>query len=64
MVDPAVDNLDLDSPTTGFPWYEMPKWDHQILNLRHVQGHIGQLSERLVAAGVDTGWVGGRRGGR
>lgn len=64
MVDPVVDKLDLDSPTTGFHWYDMPKLDHQIMNIRHIQGHVGQLSELLMAAGVDTDWVGGRRTGR
>lgn len=45
-----VDHLDLDAPETGFDWYpNMTKLDHQMMNLRHLQGHIGQLSEILMA---------------
>lgn len=57
-VDAAVDLLDSDSPDSGFPWYPgMPKLDHQILNIRHLQGHVGQLSELLMANGIDTDWM-------
>jgi hypothetical protein len=58
LIDPTVDALDLDSGETGFSWYRgMSKLSHQILNLRHLQGHVGQLSERLMARGIDTDWV-------
>lgn len=58
-VDETVDGLDLESTETGFPWYKnMGKLDHEIMSLRHVQGHIGQLSELLMAHGIDTAWVG------
>ncbi len=58
MIDGGVDRLDLDAPDCGFPWYHMPKLDHQVMNIRHVQQHAGQLSERLYAAGVDLDWIG------
>lgn len=58
IVDEAVDKADLDSPACGFYWYDLPKLDHQIMNIRHVQQHSGQLSELLMAVGVDTDWVG------
>lgn len=59
LIDPTVDLLDLDSDETGFPWYpNMTKLSHELMNLRHIQGHVGQLSERLMARGIDTGWVG------
>ncbi len=35
----------------------MSKLSHQLMNLRHRQGHIGQLSELLMARGIDTDWV-------
>jgi hypothetical protein len=35
----------------------MGKLSHQILNLRHLQGHVGQLSELLMARGIDIDWV-------
>lgn len=61
-VDSAVDALDLESPETGFYWYpNMTKLDHQLLNLRHLQGHVGQLSELLMANGMETNWIGLRR---
>ena len=57
-VDSTVDALDLDSDETGFPWYpNMAKLDHQLMNLRHLQGHVGQLSEILMAHGIDTDWM-------
>lgn len=58
LVDPTLDRLDLNSDETGFSWYpDMSKLSHQIMNLRHLQGHVGQLSELLMAKGIDTDWV-------
>lgn len=53
-----VDSLDMESEESGFYWYKnFPKLDHQILSVRHLQGHVGQLSELLMAAGVDIDWI-------
>ena len=50
LVDSTVDGLDLSAPETGFEWYpDMTKISHELMNLRHVQGHIGQFSELLMA---------------
>lgn len=58
IVDATVDGLDLASESTGIPWYKnMTKLSHQLLNLRHIQGHVGQLSELLLARGIDTDWI-------
>jgi choline dehydrogenase-like flavoprotein len=58
LIDPIVDQLDLDSDETGFSWYpNMSKLSHQIMSLRHLQGHVGQLSELLMAKGIDTDWI-------
>jgi hypothetical protein len=58
LVDPTVDQLNLDSDETGFSWYEnMSKLSHELMNLRHIQGHVGQLSELLMAKGIDTDWI-------
>lgn len=57
-IDAGVDRLDLTAPECGFPWYSMPKLEHQLLNLRHLQQHVGQLAERLNLAEIDTDWVG------
>jgi hypothetical protein len=62
MVDSALDAVDLNSPDSGFSWYDMPKLEHQILNIRHIQHHAAQLADRLRFA-TDTGtqWIGARR---
>ena len=61
MVDDAVDQLDLDSPKSGFYWYKMPKLEHQFVNIRHLQHHTAQLADRLRAAtGTGVRWVGGK----
>jgi hypothetical protein len=62
MIDSGVDKLDLLSEESGFPWYKISKAEHQLVTVRHLQHHMGQLSERLRAA-IDVGidWVGRRR---
>lgn len=58
LIDPTVETLDLDALETGIPWYpNMSKLSHQLLNMRHLQGHVGQLSELLMAREIDTDWV-------
>ncbi|HLK15336.1 MAG TPA: hypothetical protein VKT78_11060 [Fimbriimonadaceae bacterium] len=58
MVNPTVDALDLDTDDPGFHWYKnINKLEHELLNLRHIQGHVGQLSERLMAQGIDSSWI-------
>jgi hypothetical protein len=57
VVDPQLDIIDLTSPESGFHWYKIPKLDHVILNLRHIQEHAGQLRDRLLEAGIDQKWV-------
>ncbi|MDR7418589.1 MAG: DinB family protein [Armatimonadota bacterium] len=65
MVDDAVDALDLAAPQSGFRWYRMPKLEHQIVNIRHVQYHQAQLADRLRAAtGAGVGWADARRTSR
>jgi hypothetical protein len=58
MVDAGVDRLDLSAPQCGFPWYQMPTLDHQILNIRHIQHHAGILGSRLRRSGIGVNWVG------
>ncbi len=58
LIDSTVDSLDLDTDESGFAWYpKTSKLSHQLLNLRHVQGHVGQLSELLMARGIEIRWV-------
>jgi hypothetical protein len=63
FVDAKVDALDLESQESGFSWYKnFPKFDHQVMNIRHIQEHAGQLRDRILQAGGDPAWVGkGRR---
>jgi hypothetical protein len=58
-IDSQVDLIDLTSQESGFHWYKMPKLDHQIVNIRHIQEHAGQLRDRLLEAGFDPRWIGG-----
>jgi hypothetical protein len=58
LINPTLDALDLDAAETGFSWYKnMSKLSHELMNLRHLQGHVGQLSELLMARGIDTDWI-------
>ncbi|HEY8228313.1 MAG TPA: DinB family protein [Pyrinomonadaceae bacterium] len=59
MVDDAVDALNLHDPSSGFSWYKVSKFEHQIINLRHLQHHTAQLADRLRStADVGIKWVG------
>jgi hypothetical protein len=50
--------IDLGSQSSGFPWYPISKLEHQIVNIRHLGVHVGQLQERLTDRGIETEWVG------
>jgi hypothetical protein len=57
QVDPIVDRLNLETEESGFRWYKnISKLSHELMNLRHIQGHVGQLSELLMARGIDIDW--------
>ena len=58
MVDATVDGLDLNAAECGFWWYSMPKFEHQLVNIRHLQHHTAQLSDRLrSAADIGIDWL-------
>lgn len=57
-LDAMIDRLDLNSEGSGFPLYKMPKLDLLMLNLRHLQHHVGQISELLMTRGIDVTWAG------
>jgi hypothetical protein len=64
MVDAAIDRLDLAAVESGFWWYRMSKLEHQLVNIRHIQHHAGQLSARVrLATGTGVSWVGARSPG-
>ena len=58
LIDTTVAGLNLESQETGFSWYpNMTKLSHELMNLRHLQGHIGQLSELLMAREREINWI-------
>ncbi|MBZ0214551.1 MAG: hypothetical protein K8H99_12175 [Nitrospirae bacterium] len=58
IVEPTINGLDFDRDS-GYRWYrDFGKLSHVLMNLRHLQGHVGQLSELLMAKGIETEWVG------
>ena len=52
-----VNNLDLDALESGFHWYPIPKIDHQLVNIRHLAIHTGQLQEQLFSRGIEPVWI-------
>jgi hypothetical protein len=56
-VDVKVSILDLAS-ASGFDWLPFDKAELQLYNIRHLQQHIGELSERLGSQGIELDWIG------
>lgn len=59
LVNTAMQVLDLDAEDCGISWHKgMPKLEHQLHNLRHVQHHAALLAGRLrLADGTEVRWV-------
>jgi len=54
----GVDALNVLDCESGFPWHRMPKAEHQVMAIRHIQHHVAQLGVRLrEAAGIGIDWV-------
>ena len=65
MVDSAVARIDVFSNESGFRCYKIPKLEHQIVNIRHIQLGASQLAARLRAKmNIGLDWVGSGRGKR
>ncbi len=56
-VEKRVDGLDWEK-ASGFSWQPFNKLELQIYNIRHLQQHVGELSERLGTNGVEIDWIG------
>jgi hypothetical protein len=55
----ALEAIDLTAADSGFPWYPVSKLEHQIINVRHLQHHAGQLTARVRDSGSGpVRWVG------
>lgn len=64
MVGPAIDAMNLAARDSGFPWYEVSKLEHQIINIRHIHHHAIYLSARLGASGQErVNWISPSRSG-
>lgn len=62
QVEAQVSRMDLEAES-GFNWLPFDKLELQFYNIRHVQQHTGELSERLGAIGKDeVRWVGMKPG--
>jgi len=56
-IDARVPCLDFDAPS-GFSWLPFEKLELQLYNIRHVQHHTGQLTDRLrTVAQIGVAWV-------
>lgn len=51
-IDSTIDSLDLATSDSGFHWYKIPKLDHEILSVRHIMAHAGQLDAILRTQGL------------
>lgn len=56
-IDEMIAANDLASAESGFDWYPIPKLDHQIVSIRHLGTHVGQLQELLYARNIELDWV-------
>ena len=62
LVDPSLDEADLNREESGFYWYPIPKLEHLLVNIRHIQHHAAQLADRLRSvADYGVEWAGARR---
>ena len=58
-IDGRVDAMDLEEAWCGFTWYpNVSRVELQMLSMRHLHGHLGQLHEILIANGQDIEWLG------
>ena len=57
QVEKQVEALNLEAPS-GFYWLPFNKLELLLYNLRHLQQHTGELSERLwTAREIEVDWV-------
>lgn len=47
LIDSQLDTLDIDREDCGFSWYQISKFEHLMVNVKHLQQHVGQLQDRL-----------------
>ena len=47
LIAPSLNKMDINADDSGFPWYDVNKAEHTIINLRHLQHHVGQIQDRM-----------------
>lgn len=57
QVEERLPLIDGNAPS-GFSWLPINKAELQVYNIRHLQQHVGELSERIGHAGIEVPWVG------
>jgi hypothetical protein len=59
QVETLIDCFDLKAAESGMPGYSpMTAVSAFLMNLRDLQGHVGQISERLLTVGIEPTWIG------
>lgn len=66
LADSRIDAMDFSRTECGFHWYPMGKFEHMLVNIRHVQHHAAQIADRIRTAagpgeGLGISWIGMRR---
>ena len=57
QIEERLPSTAFDAPS-GFHWLPFDKLELQFYNIRHIQHHVGELYERLAAAGgAEVGWA-------
>src|SRR5690606_36382134 len=57
-LEPAVQELDLSHPESGFHWYKVSKLEHQLVNLKHLQHLLAQFLDRIrIHQGTGVSWI-------
>jgi hypothetical protein len=57
-LDERLSAIDFSAAESGFSWYPISKFEHQLVNLRHLGVHVGQLQSLLYAKNVELSWFG------
>lgn len=57
QVEKQLPRMDWDAPS-GFSWLPFSKAELHLYNIRHLQQHVGELSERLGRTGIEIPWEG------
>lgn len=58
-VNAQIEAMDFSEEWCGYKWYpQVSRIELMVLSLRHLHGHLGQLTEILISHGLDVDWLG------